>query len=377
MEDTVTTISPRARVSRQRLSASLRDDRTRSSSSSSSLSSSSSSSSCSSVSKVAIITSVNKDGGSTDVPPTECPPSVASSPCSSRSSLFSSPSSTSSTCEVKKEGGERESEGQLSTLSVEEEEEESSASGSTSDAVTQSTSAASYIKQVEPIFLRCPKRVEENLAASHSFVRSREEGVNHSLLTCSSPTITRLDTRTTAGDELQVRLNAILHSSRRLSDAYCRRTPTSVPGTKCFEDVMASSSLSELSSSFPPSFSSDHLEASNSAESYESWSLYEEYSRPHSPSSYDPSGYSSTDACSSLYHDRPSSGREDQCSSLSGSQAECHFTFPESENDLQRPDIPLYPRSPRYSIFTISGTLADPFGTRAKYSLRSLSTAHF
>ncbi|XP_066981908.1 uncharacterized protein [Macrobrachium rosenbergii] len=410
MDDNATTTLLRARVPRQKLTPTVRDDRIRSSSSSS-LSSSCSSSSSSSVSKVAVITPANEANSTVSAAPAaaavaaaavtpsaEPPaapaefPSATSTPtCSSPSSLFSSPSSSSSSGEKRREGEGATRPDLRLPSPCNNEEEESSAFGAATEVASPPTPSrvASEIKHIEPIFLRCPKRVEENLAASHSFVRAREGGVVPPLRGSMSPR-PKKTSHTTAGDELQMRLNAILHTSKRdcveKNLRNCSASPRIVADGRlddcqvpCPSSPVSQSSLSPYHYQLSGDRSIDSNKAIENGET--TMSFYDDASSHPFSLNYE----SAPDHPSSpIYHSpHPSSPMGNPVVGMPppshppGNHMESHSSWRDSEDELQRTCGPMYAKPPRYSIFTISGTLTDPFGTNAKYSLRSLSTAHF
>ncbi|MPC76979.1 hypothetical protein E2C01_071416 [Portunus trituberculatus] len=244
----------------------------------------------------------------------------------------------SSICEVRKEGGADGSEVSAAP-GVGEEEASALAGGGDPSSATQ------RVKHIEPIFLRCTRRLEDSLAVSHSFVRAREEGSQQGGRAGLSPG-RRAPACASVGDELQIRLNAILRSSHREGES------TRPPGTQIPEEEAAP---------WPCDASPHqihHQEGPRPPDDYDTWSQAEDGSSPagHATPSPPPAA--------------PASPAAPQ---------KCHNSYSESEEETQQssPHPPCPPRPPRCSIFTISGTLADPFGTSAKYSLRSLSTAHF
>ena len=101
---------------------------------------------------------------------------------------------------------------------------------------------------------------------------------------------------------------------------------------------------------------------------YSGGSIWEDPLGPHGYDTLLVDGYSESPASSERHH------------TSSCSAPECVPT-----PSYEAPSVPQHPASPyssrylpsgKYSIFTISGCLADHFGTNASYSLKSLSTAH-
>ncbi|ROT71696.1 hypothetical protein C7M84_009973 [Penaeus vannamei] len=276
------------------------------------------------------------------------PPSVASSPSSSSpSSLFSSPSSSTSSAasapvsEVRKDPGRSEV-----LASTGHDEELMSVFRSEAEAGSSpapSSLAPGDAKAAEPHFLRSPRRVEDNPAVAHSFPRFRDDGGALPPRRPSSP-LARKSGHAPKGDELQVRLNAILRSSHREDDAAVRLALRPAPDPKFDE------------------------------EADDSWSHCEEATPPKS-SKQDSGKLSVRDA--PLSDAVPKGGHPFTAPSLLSAHTKAPSMWLEPVEDSRKPSASIFSKTHRYSVFTISGTLADPFGTNARYSLRSLSTAHF
>lgn len=227
------------------------------------------------------------------------------------------------------------------------------------------------IKHTEPIFLRSPRRVEENLAISHSFVRFREDGGAPPPRGPSSPVLKKTSL-VAQGDELQVRLNAILRSSHRRSRDMRQSSLCSFE-----EDYAVSPPPLQSPSAYQYQLACDRLEPPRPLETTDSWMYYREPASPQFSLRTD----AVVDGASSVQPSAaaPAGGG----AAAGGGGGTCTHApaggcpAPQAEDQHPQAHVPLYAKPPKYSIFTISGTLTDPFGTNAKYSLRSLSTAHF
>lgn len=378
----------RTRVSRQKLPAPLRDDRIRGAGPAfpSPPSAPSALPSCAPVvppvpaplPRVATITPAPQTSSvAAEAPPGE-PPSVASSPSSSsQSSLFSSPSSsTSSAASAPASLGPKDP-GRSEALTPSGHDEElmsvfrSEAEAGSSPAPP---SLAPADTKAEPLFLRSPRRVEDNPSVSHSFARFREDGVAQPARRASSP-VMRKRGLAPKGDELQVRLNAILRSSRREDDPAARLVLRPAPEPKFDEEATASPPALQPASSQQCPPATEHPEVATSFDSDDSWSHCEEAPAPKSSSKHDSGKLSVRDA--PVNDAAPKGGHAFTAPSLLNAHMKAPPTWLEPAEDPRKPSASIYSKTHRYSVFTISGTLADPFGTNARYSLRSLSTAHF
>ncbi|XP_069983461.1 uncharacterized protein [Penaeus vannamei] len=387
LEDNATSSLLRTRVSRQKLPTALRDDRVRTAGPAFPSSSSTPSAlpSCAPVPhpvpaplpRVATITPAPQASPLAAEAPPE-PPSVASSPSSSSpSSLFSSPSSSTSSAvsapvsEVRKDPGRSEV-----LASTGHDEELMSVFRSEAEAGSSpapSSLAPGDAKAAEPHFLRSPRRVEDNPAVAHSFPRFRDDGGALPPRRPSSP-LARKSGHAPKGDELQVRLNAILRSSHREDDAAVRLALRPAPDPKFDEEASASPPALQPASSQQCPPAAEHPEGAPSFDSDDSWSHCEEATPPKS-SKQDSGKLSVRDA--PLSDAVPKGGHPFTAPSLLSAHAKAPSMWLEPVEDSRKPSASIFSKTHRYSVFTISGTLADPFGTNARYSLRSLSTAHF
>lgn len=257
-------------------------------------------------------------------------------------------------------------------------DEEISVPGASEEESPQGVRAATppEIKHTEPIFLRSPRRVEENLAISHSFVRFREDGGAPPPRGLSSP-VMKKSSLAAQGDELQVRLNAILRSGHRRSRDLRQSSRFS------FEDDYAVSPPPLQSpSAYQYQLACDRLEPPRPLETTDSWIYYREPPSPQFSLKGDAVVDFSSSAQPSAAAVSTGGGGGGGGGGQGGGGACSHAPpggcpGPQPEDQHPQANVPLYAKPPKYSIFTISGTLTDPFGTNAKYSLRSLSTAHF